>query len=79
MSKSVLVLGCDERSGLTVVRSLGRAGFEVDVGWPAHPCAVKSRYIRKVVKLPEPNDGTRAWLDTLLGLQIEENYDLIIP
>jgi hypothetical protein len=79
MVKSVLVLGCDERSGLTVIRSLGRAGIAVDVGWPTHRSPSKSRYVRNVFDLPDPNDGSGAWLDTLKGLLIEYEYDLVLP
>ena len=44
---SVLVLGADSRSGLTVVRSLGRAGIAVDMAWPeAGSLALRSRYVR---------------------------------
>jgi protein-tyrosine-phosphatase/predicted ATP-grasp superfamily ATP-dependent carboligase len=79
MGKSVLVLGCDDRSGLTVVRSLGRARIKVDVGWPVGQCAIRSRYVRNVLDLPDPNDTTGLWLKTLKSLVGQYNYDLIIP
>ena len=79
MDKSVLVLGCDDRSGLTVIWSLGRAGYLTDVGWPDDRRVVKSRYIRNVIQLPKPNDGTDAWLTALLSLQRKQHYDLIVP
>ena len=77
--RSVLVLDCDERSGLTVTRSLGRAGITVDIGWPTQRSAIKSRYVRNIVDLPNPNDASEAWLDALKSLLVEYKYDLIIP
>ena len=40
---------------------------------------MKSRYIRNVIQLPKPNDGTDAWLTALLSLQRKQHYDLIVP
>jgi len=79
MPKSVLVLRCDDRSGLAVIRSLGRAGIEVDVGWPVKQCALRSRYVRNVLDLPEPKNQAGDWLETLKGLLSQHKYDLIIP
>ena len=79
MANSVLVLGCDERSGLTVIRSLGRARIAVDVGWPTHKSASKSRYIRNLFDLPDPNHKSGAWFDMLKGLLIQYEYDLVLP
>jgi protein-tyrosine-phosphatase/predicted ATP-grasp superfamily ATP-dependent carboligase len=79
MPRSVLVLGCDERSGLTVIRSLGRAGIAVDVGWLTRRFASKSRYVRNVFDLPDPNDGSGNWLDALKDLLINYKYDLVLP
>ena len=79
MAKSVLVLGCDDRSGLAVIRSLGRAKIAVDIAWPSHPLATKSRYVRNIFELPKPNDGTKGWLDALTKLLVEQRYDLLLP
>ena len=79
MAKSVLVVGCDDRSGLTVIRSLGRAGIAVDIAWPSHRLATKSRYVRKILDLPAPNNGSGAWLDALIKLLDEHRYDLLLP
>jgi protein-tyrosine-phosphatase/predicted ATP-grasp superfamily ATP-dependent carboligase len=79
MAKSALILRCDDRSGLTVIRSLGRAGIKVDVGWPVKRCAIRSRYVRHVFDLPDPSDQTGSWLETLKSLVTRYNYDLIIP
>jgi protein-tyrosine-phosphatase/predicted ATP-grasp superfamily ATP-dependent carboligase len=79
MTKSVLVLGCDERSGLTVVRSLGRASIAVDVGWITNRSASKSRYVRNMFDIPDPNESSGAWLDMLEDLLTKHKYDLVLP
>ncbi len=81
---SVLVLGCDSRSGLTVVRSLGRAGLAVDIGWPeAASLAGNSRYVRAFRDIPayDPADRSAepAWKRSLIDLVEEQRYDLVIP
>jgi len=81
---SVLVLGCDSRSGLTVVRSLGRAGLAVDIGWPDKgSLAGNSRYVRTVIDLPayDPADRSAepAWKGALIDLVKTRGYDLVIP
>jgi protein-tyrosine-phosphatase/predicted ATP-grasp superfamily ATP-dependent carboligase len=79
MSNSVLVLGCDARSGLAIIRSLGRAGIAVDVGWLTGRLASKSRYVRNILDLPDPSGTSRAWLDALKDLLIKYEYDLVLP
>jgi protein-tyrosine-phosphatase/predicted ATP-grasp superfamily ATP-dependent carboligase len=81
---SVLVLGCDSRSGLTVVRSLGRAGLAVDIAWPeAASLAGSSRYVRAFRDIPayDPADRSAepAWKRSLIDLVEERRYDLVIP
>lgn len=74
----VLVLGSDTRAFLAVVRSLGRRGAEVHVGWcPATSAARRSRYIAHAHDIPPIQDG--AWKDTLVRLIEQERYDLVIP
>jgi protein-tyrosine-phosphatase/predicted ATP-grasp superfamily ATP-dependent carboligase len=80
----VLVLGCDSRSGLTVVRSLGRAGLAVDIGWPeAGSLAGTSRYVRAVRDIPAYDPADRsvepAWKRSLIDLVEDQRYDLVIP
>src|SRR5262245_9593695 len=79
MAKSVLALSCDDRAGLTVIRSLGRAGISVDVSWSTNLCAINSRYVRAVHRLPDPNGPTNTWLEAIKDHVARTNYDLIIP
>jgi protein-tyrosine-phosphatase/predicted ATP-grasp superfamily ATP-dependent carboligase len=81
LSRSVLVLGSDTRSFLSVVRSLGRAGLTVDSAWTApDSLARRSRYIRKVHDdLPRYSPMSREWLDACLRRVAEMQYDLVIP
>jgi protein-tyrosine-phosphatase/predicted ATP-grasp superfamily ATP-dependent carboligase len=75
------VLGQDERSFLSVVRSLGRNGIEVHVAWcpPAAPAA-RSRYIARFHELPWPSAsaGTTAE-DAFERLLERERFDLVVP
>jgi protein-tyrosine-phosphatase/predicted ATP-grasp superfamily ATP-dependent carboligase len=75
----VLVLGQDNRSFLTVIRSLGRRGLEVHVAWaPRDDPALDSRYIARVHDLsPYAEDGT--WKAELCRLMQQERFDLVIP
>ncbi len=78
--KKVLVLGEDTRSFLTVVRSLGRAGIEVHVGWCRRKSpATYSKYIRLIHNIPNPSSSSEDWKGCLKNVLVKENYDLIIP
>lgn len=81
----VLVLGDDTRSFLTVIRSLGRKGIEVHIGWyvPEAP-ELRSRYISAVHEIPpyksdKHGDASFEWLGTLIELLQHEQFDLVIP
>ncbi len=75
----VLILGADTRAFLSVVRSLGRYGLEVDVAWcPWNSPSLHSRYIRKVHALPEYRCDDTAWIRSLVELLEREGYDLVI-
>ena len=51
----VLVLGDDDRSFLTVIRSLGRKNICVHVGWcPSASFALHSKYIKKIHERMSP-------------------------
>lgn len=76
----VLVLGSDTRSFLAVIRSLGRRGLEVHVGWcPAHAPARASRYVTRVHQLPAYTRDGGAWKQALVSLLRQERFDLVIP
>lgn len=76
----VLVLGVDDRSALTVVRSLGRRGIEVHLGCdtPTSICAY-SRYTAHVVRFPDAGKEGDAWLSHLESTLRHVQYDLVIP
>jgi protein-tyrosine-phosphatase/predicted ATP-grasp superfamily ATP-dependent carboligase len=75
-----LVLGQDERSFLSVVRSLGRHGIEVHVAWcpPAAPAA-RSRHISGFHELPWPSASAGRAEDALGRLLERERFDLVVP
>lgn len=72
---SVLVLAEESRVALAIVRSLGRRGIDVDLGWcpPGEPVR-SSRFLRSAVDVPFPDDP--GWADALVSLG---QYDLIVP
>jgi protein-tyrosine-phosphatase/predicted ATP-grasp superfamily ATP-dependent carboligase len=80
-TKSVLVLGSDTRSFLSVVRSLGRGGLTVDSAWTAPSAAARrSRYLRQILDdLPEYSPADKTWLDALNKRVANNGYDLVIP
>ena len=76
----VLVLGDDDRSFLTVVRSLGRKNISVHTGW-CHPAsfALHSKYVTKVHNIPPFSLQNDSWKKTLIDIFQKENFDLVIP
>ena len=79
-SRKVLVLGKDTRAFLSVVRSLGRRGIEVHVGWcEAGAAAAHSRYVGTIHEIPPPTLKDFRWRDRLLEILDRENFDLVIP
>jgi protein-tyrosine-phosphatase/predicted ATP-grasp superfamily ATP-dependent carboligase len=79
-SRKVLVLGDDTRSFLSVVRSLGRGGIEVHVGWcSAGSPARASRYITRVHALAPYRMDDAAWQHDLECVLDDEGFDLVIP
>lgn len=78
--RSALVLGHGTRSFLTAIRSLGRAGVEVHVGWhdPSDP-SMRSRYIHKAHELPPYSWEADAWKTALIELMQRERFDLVVP
>jgi len=76
----VLVLGRDDRSCLSVVRSLGRQGLEVHLAWSIPGDVVRhSKYIRKIHDIPAYQPDHDAWKESLLSLFNTEGYDLVLP
>lgn len=79
-SGKVLVLGQEDRAFLAVVRSLGRRGLHVHVGWcPPDAVALKSRYVARVHDLPRYARDDDAWLRALAAVCERERFDLVIP
>jgi protein-tyrosine-phosphatase/predicted ATP-grasp superfamily ATP-dependent carboligase len=75
-----LVLGDDDRSFLTVVRSLGRKNISIHAGW-CHPAsfALHSKYVTKVHQIPPFSLKNNSWKKTLIDVFQQENFDLVIP
>lgn len=78
--RSVLVLGSDTRSFLSVIRSLGRRRLRVHVaGAPPNAPALRSRYVDAIHHLPSYAADSDAWKCALRSLLQREPFDLVIP
>lgn len=76
----VLVLGQDNRSFLSAIRSLGRRGLQVHVGWfRPDSVALFSRYVEREHYIPPFDPEDDSWLISLTYLQEREDFDLVIP
>ena len=80
MSKKVLVLGEDTRSFLSVIRSLGKAGYDVDVVcYDRQSPSLKSTYIKQTYFLNYQSYTQEEWLNALIELVAREQYDALFP
>ncbi len=80
MRGRVLVLGDDDRSFLSVIRSLGRKGIEVHTGWcPSDSPALASRYITEAHHIRPFSSESGSWKNDLLGILESWPFDLVIP
>lgn len=76
----ILVLGSGDRAFLSVVRSFGRRGASVDVGWaPPDDVTLRSRYVRRAHALPPFRPDDLAWRNALVELCRRERFDLVVP
>ncbi|WP_434362070.1 ATP-grasp domain-containing protein [Parasalinivibrio latis] len=77
---SVLVLGEDTRSFLTVVRSLGKAGFDVYVVcYLRNSPALKSQYIKQAFFYNYQSSTQEDWNNNILALVHRYRFDLVLP
>lgn len=75
-----LVIGDDDRSFLSIVRSLGRRGGAVDAcPFDFSSPALASRYLQKVHRLPPYALSADDWVAALGGILAGGGYDLVIP
>ena len=77
---SVLILGEDTRSFLSVIRSLGRAGYEIHVVcYDKKSPALKSKYIRTCKFYNYQSLTQDEWLSNVVKLIERYRFDLVIP
>src|SRR5262249_21132396 len=78
-----LVLGdpaSDIQSFLSVIRSLGRGGIQVHIGWwPSRSEARWSRYVARFHELPTYRPDDEHWKSVLVHLLDREDFDLVVP
>lgn len=78
--KRVLVLGEDTRSFLSVIRSLGSAGMEVDIVTLLNTTpALKSKYVTNAYKLNYQAFTQIEWSEKVTAIIKDGDYDLIVP
>ncbi|NOY85605.1 MAG: ATP-grasp domain-containing protein [Nitrospirae bacterium] len=76
----VLVLGQDNRSCLSVVRSLGRQNLTVHLAWSSPNSLVRhSRYVQEIHDIPPYTPDDDAWKKKLISILSREKYTLVIP
>ncbi|MGD0399069.1 MAG: ATP-grasp domain-containing protein [Syntrophobacteraceae bacterium] len=76
----VLVLGNENSSFLTVVRSLGRRGIIVHVGMCGSGlAATRSRYISKIHHIEMTSEARSFDIERFCSLLDQERYDLVMP
>ena len=77
---NILVLGTDNQSFLAVIRSLGRAGYEIHVAWYVENSdALASRYIFSRHQLSPFRANDPLWLSEFLNLLASNSINLVIP
>ncbi len=77
---SVLVLGEDTRSFLSVIRSLGRAGYDVHVVcYDRKSPALKSKYISSAFFYNYQAHKPDEWLNNVVCLIERYKYDVVFP
>lgn len=80
MTRKVLILGGERRSGLAVVRSLGRKGISVHLAWyPPDSIVPFSKYTAKTHVLPQYDPNDCSWLNALTAVLEGESFDLVVP
>ncbi len=79
-SEKVLLLGVDDRSGLSVVRSLGRNNIEIHLGWCIPKSVISfSKYVKRIHDIPAYSETDHCWKHVLISIMNSERFDLIIP
>ncbi|MHC4082302.1 MAG: carboxylate--amine ligase [Planctomycetota bacterium] len=79
-SATVLVTDADRGAAITVIRSLGRAGFRV-IAADAHARSLgfRSRYARERLVYPPPATAPAAFIEALCRAVRSRHVDLVIP
>jgi protein-tyrosine-phosphatase/predicted ATP-grasp superfamily ATP-dependent carboligase len=78
--EKVLILGNDNRSFLTVIRSLGRRGLEVHIAWcDPEVAALHSRYVTKIHEITGYDPVNNDWKEDFVTILKKEKFSLVIP
>ena len=78
--KTVLVTDAEQRSALAVVRSLGAAGYRVEVcSRVGGPLAGASRHCRSEHRVPDPGEDAHGFVEAVRRLVAERRVDLLVP
>ena len=75
----VMVLDGENKTALSITRSLGKKGFRVIVGSSSSTCmAGKSRYCYKTVKYPSVRENRGRFVDFMLNFLAREKVDVLL-
>jgi predicted ATP-grasp superfamily ATP-dependent carboligase len=80
MKPRVLVTDGDQRASLAVVRSLGRAGYQISVAAARTPSlAGASRWAASERRVPDPLREPAAFVDAVAAMAYAESAELLLP
>lgn len=80
MAPRVLITDGEQRSALAIARSLGRAGFRVDVCSQAgSPLAGASRYVHSCARVPDPLKDSGRFTDSVAALTERLATSVLLP
>jgi protein-tyrosine-phosphatase/predicted ATP-grasp superfamily ATP-dependent carboligase len=75
-----LIIGSNDRAGLTTVRSLGRQGHAITVAaFTKQTVASYSRYVKHIVVITSPHDSLTQSRNDLQALLDTATFNLIVP
>lgn len=79
MNKKILVLDGRSRATLSIIRSLGKSGFEIIVAESYKCFSFYSKYVSRNIVYPRPDKNPENFLSFLIDYLKENKIDVIIP
>jgi len=79
VNKKILVLDGRSRATLSIIRSLGKSGFEIIVAESYKCFSFYSKYVSRNIVYPRPDKNPENFLSFLIDYLKENKIDVIIP